>query len=253
MINLFFSDSAAEIAHSRRKEFGISDEEYAVLALRLHAGDITEPFNVSSRREVYNAYYKLDSDISSGIRRLKQLLKSDKNLCIWYSSKDVDEYLGMLATVSYFDNSGLAMYICDCADVCERVAVLDENTDVSGITRHLLTPDERSSFLSQWAKLQAENSPLRVMENGEIVGKPVDFADERIYNVIGDAEVRVGEICSQLMHSVLSFKFDFIIWRIRQLLAQDKLVLVKQGMCDQCYGKPFEDFVKSIVRINEKE
>ena len=65
-------------------------------------------------------------------------------------------------------------------------------------------------------------------------------------------EVTVVQICSQLMHGVLSFKFDFIIWRIRQLLAQDKLVLVKQGMCDQCYGKPFEHFIKSIVRINEK-
>ena len=194
MINIFFCNSAAGIAHVRRKEFGIPDEEYAILALRLHAGDITEPFNVSSRREVYNAYFDLDAVVSSGIRHLKQLLKNDKNLCIWYSSKDVDEYLGMLATVSYFDNSGLTIYICDCADVCERVAVLDENTDVSGVSRHLITPDERKRFLSQWAKLQAENAPLRVMENGEIVGKPMDFADELIFNTIGDKEVTVVQI-----------------------------------------------------------
>ena len=33
----------------------------------------------------------------------------------------------------------------------------------------------------------------------------------------------------------------------RSLLAQNKPVLVKQGMCDQCYGKPFVDIMKSIV------
>lgn len=57
--------------------------------------------------------------------------------------------------------------------------------------------DERNCFLLQWAKLQAENAPLRVMENGEIVGKPMDFADELIFNTIGDKEVTVGQICFQ--------------------------------------------------------
>ena len=33
----------------------------------------------------------------------------------------------------------------------------------------------------------------------------------------------------------------------RSLLAQDMPVLVKPGVCDQCYGKPFVDIMKSIV------
>lgn len=249
MINLFFSGSAAGNIFNNHKEFGLSDENVIFIALHLYAGDISEPFNVSSRKEVYNAYFKLASAVSSDIRRFKQLLKKDNDLCIWYSSREVDEYLGMLATVFDPHINGHTIYLCDCEQVSESIAIFDENADLSKIERHLITADESSSFRTQWSILQAENAPLRVLNNGKIVSKPIDYADELIYNEIGDNETVIADICSELMKGDLARKLDFILMRIRQLIKEGKLEIVKRVKCDECYGKPFEDIMKCTVKM----
>lgn len=252
MINLFFSGSAAGNVYNQPIEFGLSDKNVVCIVLSLHAGDISEPFNVNSRKEVYNAYFEFSSGVSSDIRRFKQLLKKDNEICIWYSSRDVDEYLGMLAIVADSYINGHTIYLCDCEQVCESIAVLDENADLSKIEKHLITAEESSSFLSQWSSLQAENAPLRIMDNGKIISKSINYADDLIYNVIGDSETVIADICSALMKDYLARKLAFILLRIRQLIEAGKLEIVKRVKCDECYGKPFEDILKCTVKTVSK-
>lgn len=62
-----------------------------------------------------------------------------------------------------------------------------------------------------------------------------------------------AQIYFQSMHGVLSYKLDFIIWRIRDsCLRKISRCWSRPGVCDQCYGKPFEDIMKSIVGIRQK-
>lgn len=117
MVNLFFSGSSEGTARFHNMELGIEGETLVSLTLELNTGDISNPFNVSSRRDVYNSHYELDWAVSGEMRRLKKALKTDKQLCLWYSSKSIDEYLGMLASVAQFDGKGVNIYYGLCGDM----------------------------------------------------------------------------------------------------------------------------------------
>ena len=72
------------------------------LELFLHAGNISVPMSVHSRKKVYDAYFDgYFGIVSEEIRRLKKYLKKENSVCIWFSKKDADEYLGMLAFTNY--------------------------------------------------------------------------------------------------------------------------------------------------------
>ena len=86
VLNIFFSGSSEGEAYFHRKELGIDGEKMVSVTLALHAGDISKPMSVNSRRKVYNAWFDCMSDnISAEIRRLKKCLNKENNVCIWYS------------------------------------------------------------------------------------------------------------------------------------------------------------------------
>ena len=72
MVNLFFSGMACGSGHVHRKALGIDNETLTPLNLQLYVGDISSPYNICLRRDVYNAYFEMDSDVSSNLRRLKK-------------------------------------------------------------------------------------------------------------------------------------------------------------------------------------
>lgn len=250
VINLFFSDMAAGSGACHRKKFGIELDSIYRLSLLLHAGDISDPFSVSKRRDVYNAYFEFDTDIAKQIRRLKKALKKDEQLCLWYSRYDVDEYLGMMAVLCQFNGKGISFYKRDCSDICECVSYLQCDDEIGDVQISPFTNDEISGALSEWERISSENSALRTLKDGKVIGLHADHIDDRIYSTIGDNETRVAEICSQILQQEdMSRKLNFILLRIRQLLGEDKLELVGYAPSDPHYGLPGEeDIMKWIVK-----
>ena len=116
MLNVFFRDSGAGAAKFMRKPLGIEDgSSYTSVGLFLHAGNLENPFVFKTRKYLY---YENCGWISDGLKRFKKALSSDNNICIWYSSKDTDEYLGMLATVDYLSDKGKKIWLCDYSGIC---------------------------------------------------------------------------------------------------------------------------------------
>lgn len=253
LINLFFSDSAAGSGACHREKFGLELDSIYGLGLFLHTGDISVPFSVSKRRDVYNAYFKLDWAVSKQIIRLKKALKNDKQLCLWYTKSDVDEYLGMLATLYQFNGKGITFYKCDCSDICECIAYLQQQDKIGDVHISPFSNNEILELLSEWERISLENSALRVLNDGKVISLSADYIDDRIYSIIGDNETKIADICSQILQQAdMSRKLNFILLRIRQLLSEGKIDLVVEGYTQNNahYGAPMKDIMKCIVKRN---
>lgn len=73
MINLFSDEFIAGIACSKERKLCLDRRTILSVHLQLYAGDIRTPFSVSSRREIYGAYFEeLVDSVAESIRRLKK-------------------------------------------------------------------------------------------------------------------------------------------------------------------------------------
>ena len=52
-------------------------------------------------KSLWRIFWWIFGIVSEEIRRLKKYLKKENSVCIWFSKKDADEYLGMLAFTNY--------------------------------------------------------------------------------------------------------------------------------------------------------
>lgn len=251
MVNLFFSGSAEGSGHHHSKALGIQGETLESITLELSTGNISTPFNVTSRRDVYNSQYELDWSVSSGIRRLKKALKTDKQLCLWYSAKSIDEYLGMLASVAQFDGTGINIYIADCTEICDAVVYLQDEDDVEPVERHLLTVSEKDKLLKEWERIRSENAPLRIIKEGEVIGLPADYIDKVIFSIIGGDEVVVAKIFENFPWDEYPVKVTFIYYRLRQLIAEGKITVIQEGWdTSGFYGAPMKNPTRNIIKLN---
>lgn len=249
MINLFFSDTAGGSGRTHQDTLGIKNEALAVIDLRLNTGDISSPFNISLRRNVYNADFELDWSVSEDLRELKKLLNSDNQLCMWYSDKDVDEYLGMLATIAQYDGKGISFYIGNCSDICDSVSALQFQAEIEHVERKQLSNEEKNDLLAEWKHIQSENAPLRIIKDGNIISLPADHIDDVIYSLIGNEEIRVTYIFEHFPWDKYPVVTTYIYYRLRQLIAEGKIDVIKEGWeTSGFYGAPFKNINKSIIR-----
>lgn len=249
MINLFFSDTDAGTSKLYAKELGIDNEQFTSLSFGLHTGNIKEPFSVSSRRDTYDLYSDVWSSIvSDDIRELKKLIKKDNEVCIWFSTDDTDRYLGMLASVEWLSQKGVAIYLCDHSDFFEKYHSDEESVDFKPFERHMITDEEKTRYTAEFKRLKEENAVLRSAINGKIVSLPADYIDDKIFEIVGTEEIRVAEICGEILCNVLPRHLMFITCRIRQLVDMGEFEVIKHGkLTNEVYGGG-DDFMKSVIR-----
>lgn len=249
MLNIFFSGSSEGKAHFRRKELGIDGEDCTSLDLFLHAGDISIPMSVSVRSKVYDVVYDGYSSIESDeIRLLKRKLKKENSVCIWYSIKDTDEYLGMLAVLEYLNGKGKTIYLCEYSDMVDVLYYLDDKEITAPPERKILAMNKYQRFMNEWAEIKKVNAELRIIRNGKIENMPADYIDQRIFEIVGDGEVTVYSIIQPILCDDLPRMLAFIKYRIQTLIDCGQLEVVKQGMVQQCVYGRMKEFMKTIVR-----
>ena len=264
MLNIFFDGSTEGTAHSCKTQLGLEGENMMSLELFLHAGNISVPMSVHSRKKVYDAYFDgYFGIVSEEIRRLKKYLKKENSVCIWFSKKDADEYLGMLAVIEYLSGKGKTIYLCDYTDIFDLMLYHDNYTitDNDEIIKNELVIDkppektilsmaEYQRYLQELNELKAVNAELRIMKDGKIQNMPADYIDNKIYQIIGDEEVPVSKIVGTILSEDLPRMLAFTNYRLYQLLESGKLILVKQGVVQQGIYGWAKEFFKSIVKIS---
>ena len=253
MIDLFSVDMVSGEVFLKKSELALDGHTFISVELKLYAGDIRTPFSVNSRREIYGAYFEgLTGSVSGSIRRLKKALKKDNSVCIWYSEKEADEYLAMLAFVEWLSEKGAVIYLCDYTEACPDMYT---NYDCEFLFRpemHLLTNEERSTYLAELERLKKENTKLREFSNGKIVSLPEETYDERILEVIGEREMQTIMVYPELWDE-MPLMLTFILYRIRCMIASGVLEVVKNGKIESGMYGTGDDFGKTVVRKRRKE
>ena len=251
MINLFFRDTAAGSGAYYRKKLGIENTTILPLGLSLHAGDISEPFSISRRKDVYNAYFELDKDVAHEIEKLNLALKTDRQLCLWFTKTDVDEYLGMLATIYQYYGKGIAFFQCDCSEICASVSDLQNHTAFGKVQMRKVYDAEIEDLLIEWEQIRSVNAALRMIKNGKVINLSADYIDERIFSILGDYDTKVSVICDRITRQEdMSRKLTFVLYRIRQLIEDGKINIVSEAYTPENAheGAPMKDIMKYVIR-----
>lgn len=98
--------------------------------------------------------------------------------------------------------------------------------------RRQLTETEQAQLLSDWRRLQEENTPLRAMVDGKVQSVPVDFYDVVILSGITEAEMpaahAVGRAIGELDRKTGNRVGDmFVFSRIRALAQAGKIQIMR--------------------------
>lgn len=99
--------------------------------------------------------------------------------------------------------------------------------------RRLLTETEQAQLLSDWKRLQEENTPLRAMVGGKVQSVPADFYDEIILAGITEAEMpaalAVGRAIAASDEQGNRVGDMFVFSRIRALAQAGKIEIVQDA------------------------
>lgn len=101
----------------------------------------------------------------------------------------------------------------------------------------------------EWAKLQQENTWVRIYEGGKkIMSKEVSFFDSLIKNSLTNEFQKATKVVNETMKKITqTVSNNFIEWRIKELIAQEWIVL--NGEIE----KPFKEYeIKKVGGVNEE-
>ena len=91
----------------------------------------------------------------------------------------------------------------------------------------LLDQAARRELAQQWATLQRENAPLRVVENGAVHSAEITYYDDRILSSCPDHPCRVAELIGRLVGQQLGIDDWFWAERVQALLEAGALRLAE--------------------------
>ena len=89
-----------------------------------------------------------------------------------------------------------------------------------------------------WDGLKAENAPLRALVNGKLLSVGEDFYDRFLFKCIPDGEFVMARLIGNVLITYpLGVSDGWYALRIKKLLSQKRLELVKDMNADHPYGK----------------
>lgn len=99
--------------------------------------------------------------------------------------------------------------------------------------RRQMTETEQAALLTEWTRMQEENTPLRAMVNGKVQSVPEDYYDETILSCVPEEEshaaLTVGRALCKLSETGNWVSDMLIFSRIRALGAGGRLEIVQDG------------------------
>ena len=99
--------------------------------------------------------------------------------------------------------------------------------------RRMLTETEQAILLTEWKRMQEENTPLRAMVDGKLQSVPADYYDDIILSCVPEGEnvaaLTVGRAIAKLDKTGNRVGDMQIFSRIRALSTAEKLIIVRDG------------------------
>ncbi len=254
MIEVLFGESEAggmKIALRRGKMRG----DVICLPLMLDIGDISKPVLSAERRDLifgmlYQEQFGADNEMKSELQklggaysrellRLKEHLKNNESLRIWYDETPYSicgmmwlcskllSYKGKIYTVKlsrlYIDGDTAVEYSGWGELDPDRLA------EMQIFHNRMLRPEIRVNAM-HWEHLKQENAPLRAVVNGSVIGVPEDFYDFLIWKYLGIEPIREAVLISKiLVKNRLGVGDWWYAYRIDKFIQQGNIEIVENS------------------------
>lgn len=230
--------------------------EVVCLAYMLDVGDIREEFDSAYRQELilsmylqsgWNSSKRFRQELTEGIRRnireyrrLMEFMENGEPVRIWYSQTPYS-LCGLYWLCSRMDGQEQEVYAVEMPPYteCSDGVIITHhswgNVEAEKFSTFLkyqrrLSANERRMLGSKWMELTEDNSPLRAVVNGELVGVPEDFYDFLILREITEAPVKearlIGDILGKYPLQVGDWWYAF---RIEQMIRAGKIRVLQDA------------------------
>ena len=230
--------------------------EVVCLAYMLDVGDIREEFDSAYRQELilsmylqsgWNSSKRFRQELTEGIRRnireyrrLMEFMENGEPVRIWYSQTPYS-LCGLYWQCSRMDGQEHEVYAVEMPPYteCSDGVIITHhswgNVEAEKFSTFLkyqrrLSANERRMLGSKWMELTEDNSPLRAVVNGELVGVPEDFYDFLILREITEAPVKearlIGDILGKYPLQVGDWWYAF---RIEQMIRAGKIRVLQDA------------------------
>lgn len=233
-------------------------DEVICLGFMLDIGDIKKPVDSRYRKElIYSMYAKdqweKDSEMDTELKRLgdiyveelarlKQSLEDGEPVRIWYSDAPYSRcgFYSLCGLLWEYDNR-ISCVRLPKYQVHGNVIISYQNwgeiaaEEFAGFLSYekRLSKQELRMYASLWSELVEDNSPLRSVVNGEVIGVLEDFYDFLIWKKLTEEPVKEA----RLIGDILGY------WRI--------------GMGDWWYAERIEHFIRlgkiKVIEDSEKK
>lgn len=215
------------------------EENIIEMALLLNVGNIKNLENLETKTTCNN-----EINVKEKIDKLKEKLKENKIVRIWYSSLDSEDYNFFMFLVYFINkiNKNILIKQVDVGKIKKTnkskccaswsLSCYDELEieEILNFEKELL-PKQIYNISKKWKKLERENSDLRIIEKGKLKSERYAYLDEKILEEISKyKEIEEIHFIASLMlrkstQNDLGCLNSQIIfsYRIKKLIEQNKI------------------------------
>lgn len=228
-------------------------QEVVCLGFHLDIGDILqEPDSLYRSRLLYSLYFQgqwgpvegagdLAEILPYGkeLGRLLQFLDQGEKIRIWYSQApySICGFYHLSSILSQYPNPVEAVrlpeYRCDLHTITSYQSWGEVAAEeFAGFLQDAksLSREELRLYTLRWKELQQDNSPLRAVVNGRVMGVPEDFYDFLIWREIGQKPEKQARLIGRILgHSQIAVGDWWYAKRIQEFLDQGKLKVIRDS------------------------
>lgn len=257
MVEVLFGESEAGTMRDikRRRRSG-GRAEVICLGFMLDIGDIRKSADSQYRKELICSMYvqdqwgrdeelsgecqKLTDIYCNELKRLREFLEKGEPVRIWYSNAPYSfcGFCHLCSLLQNYENEILAVKL-------PEYEVRQDNTIVSYSHWGEVLPERFARYLSlekkmskmelkmyawNWAELQEDNSPLRAVVNGRVLGVPEDFYDFLIWKRITEKPEKEACLIGDIMgNNPIGIGDWWYARRIDRMIGQGKIRIVEDS------------------------
>ena len=199
-------------------------EEVVCLGFILDVGDIKQPVDGAYRKELIYSLFaqnqygccgemeeelKQTGDIyANELQRLKRFLEEGEAIRIWYSDAPYSRcgFYSLCRLLLKYDNEIRVVRLPEYVAREKRIICYRHWGEVSAEEfagflplEKTLTRDEVKMYAALWNELVVDNSPLRAVINGRVVGVPEDFYDFLLWKRLTRKPVKEARLIGDIL------------------------------------------------------
>ena len=232
-----------------------TSEEVICLGFMMDIGNIKESMDSSYRRELIYSMYaqnqwgqdeELEEELKNvgdvyikELKRLKNYLDLGESVRIWYSDAPYSR-CGLYSLCQMLKDNEIAISVVKLPEYVVRekeTTIYQSWCEVSAEEFAGFLPYEKSlskeevrMYAALWSELVEDNSPLRAVVNGRVIGVPEDFYDFLIWKRLKNVPVKEARLIGEILgHTQLGVGDWWYARRIEYYLKQGKIHIVEDS------------------------